>query len=181
MNIIELYENLKSSYKRYLESFITIKDERIKDKVSNSIKNEALWPKALIQFNPNFAKGIGVKELIAKGLPIHKDLEHFFDKPFYKHQQEAIELGCQDKEFIVTPAPKALRPKRSRLRKRKPSTPRFMRNSRRKCRNSRQRFPWMKSDSERYWILRTSSLSARSQAGRNLWNSRSSLRRLRKS
>lgn len=56
----------------------------------------------MIQFNPNFAKGIGVKELIAKGLPIHKDLEHFFDKPFYKHQQEAIELGCQDKEFIVT-------------------------------------------------------------------------------
>ena len=56
----------------------------------------------MIQFNPNFAKGIGVKELIAKGLPIHKDLEFFFDKPFYKHQQEAIELGCQDKEFIVT-------------------------------------------------------------------------------
>lgn len=102
MNIIELYENLKGSYKRYLESFITIKDERIKDKVRDSIKNEELWPKALIQFNPNFAKGIGVKELIAKGLPIHKDLEHFFDKPFYKHQQEAIELGCQDREFIVT-------------------------------------------------------------------------------
>lgn len=102
MNIIELYENLKSSYKRYLESFITIKDKRIKDKVNDSIKNEELWPEALIQFNPNFAKGIGVKELIAKGLPIHKDLEFFFDKPFYKHQQEAIELGCQDKEFIVT-------------------------------------------------------------------------------
>ena len=61
MNIIELYENLKGSYKRYLESFITIKDERIKDKVRDSIKNEELWPKALIQFNPNFAKGIGVK------------------------------------------------------------------------------------------------------------------------
>ena len=59
MNIIELYENLKSSYKRYLESFITIKDKRIKDKVNDSIKNEELWPEALIQFNPNFAKGIG--------------------------------------------------------------------------------------------------------------------------
>lgn len=55
-----------------------------------------------LQFNPNFKQGIGVKELIAKGLPIHKDLEYFFDKPFYKHQQDAIELGCQDKEFIVT-------------------------------------------------------------------------------
>ena len=102
MNIIELYESLKGSYKSYLESFVAIKDERIKEKVSNSIKNEKLWPKALIQFNPNFKKGIGVQELIAKGLPIHKDLEFFFDKPFYMHQQEAIELGCQDKEFIVT-------------------------------------------------------------------------------
>ena len=102
MNIIDLYEKLKGRYKNYLESFVTIKDERIKETVSDSIKNEKLWPKALIQFNPNFEKGIGVKELIAKGLPIHKDLESFFDKPFYKHQQEAIELGCQDKEFIVT-------------------------------------------------------------------------------
>lgn len=102
MNIIELYENLKGSYKSYLESFVTIKDERIKEKVSDSIKHEELWPKALIQFNPNFEKGIGVKELIAKGFPIHLDLEYFFDKPFYKHQQDAIELGCQDKEFIVT-------------------------------------------------------------------------------
>ena len=102
MNIIELYENLKGSYKSYLESFVAIKDERIKEKVSDSIKHEELWPKALIQFNPNFEKGIGVKELIAKGFHIHPDLEYFFDKPFYKHQQDAIELGCQDKEFIVT-------------------------------------------------------------------------------
>lgn len=97
MNIIELYESLKGSYKSYLQSFVAIKDERIKDEVSESIKNEKLWRKALIQFNPNFKQGIGVKELIAKGLPIHKDLEYFFDKPFYKHQQDAIELGCQDK------------------------------------------------------------------------------------
>ena len=54
MNIIELYQNLKGSYKSYLESFVTIKDERIKEKVSDSIKHEELWPKALIQFNPNF-------------------------------------------------------------------------------------------------------------------------------
>lgn len=72
MNIIELYENLKGSYKHYLESFITIKDERIKDKVCDSIKNEELWPKALIQFNPNFAKGIGVKELLPKDFPFIK-------------------------------------------------------------------------------------------------------------
>lgn len=45
MNIIELYENLKGSYKHYLESFITIKDERIKDKVRDSIKTRSYGPK----------------------------------------------------------------------------------------------------------------------------------------
>lgn len=40
--------------------------------------------------------------MIENGLPIHRDLEKFFNTPFYKHQQEAIELGCRGKEFIVT-------------------------------------------------------------------------------
>lgn len=60
MKIIELYDNLNGSYKSYLESFVAIKDERIKEKVSDSIKNEKLWPKALIQFNPNFKNGIAI-------------------------------------------------------------------------------------------------------------------------
>lgn len=102
MNIINLYDRLKSSYKAYIGSFASIKDERIKDIVSKAIAEEKLWPKALIQFNPNFEQGIGVSQMIENGLPIHKDLECFFRTPFYKHQQDAIELGCQDKEFIVT-------------------------------------------------------------------------------
>ena len=102
MNIIKLYKDLKSNYKSYLESFVTIKDKRIKNEVFEAIKNERLWPEALIQFNPTFQIGIGVKEMIAKGLPIHHKLEHFFSEPFYQHQQDAIELGCQEKEFIVT-------------------------------------------------------------------------------
>ena len=102
MDIIKLYEQLKKNYKNYLESFVTIKDERIRETVSGSIQQEKLWPKALIQFNPNYQKGESVKDMIARGLPIHQDLDKFFANSFYKHQQEAIELGCQDKEFIVT-------------------------------------------------------------------------------
>ena len=102
MDIINLYEKLKSSYKSYIESFVSIKDKRIEETVQQAIHDESLWPDALIQFNPNFAKGIGVNDMIKSGLPIHKDLSLFFKTSFYKHQQEAITLGCQDKEFIVT-------------------------------------------------------------------------------
>ncbi len=102
MDIIHIYDKLKSSYKDYIDSFVTIKDKRINEIVSDAIQSESLWPDALIQFNPNFAKGVGVSDMIDSGLPIHKDLELFFSNPFYKHQQDAITLGCQDKEFVVT-------------------------------------------------------------------------------
>lgn len=102
MDILSIYDKLKESYKSYLSSFISIKDSRINDVVTTAIASERLWPEALIQFNPNFMKGIGVEELIARGLPINAGLKHFFKDSFYLHQQQAIELGCQDKEFIVT-------------------------------------------------------------------------------
>lgn len=60
MDIIKLYDKLKDSYKSYLSSFVSIKDERINDKVNQAIDDEELWPRALIQFNPNFASGIDV-------------------------------------------------------------------------------------------------------------------------
>ncbi|MBO6237531.1 MAG: DEAD/DEAH box helicase, partial [Bacteroidales bacterium] len=92
----------KGSYKDYLESFVTIKDKRIEEKVHDAISKETLWPDALIQFNPNYEKGKTIADMIDGGLPIHPDLAYFFENSFYKHQQEAIELGCRDKEFIVT-------------------------------------------------------------------------------
>lgn len=98
MNIIKLYNDLKSNYKSYLESFVNIKDQRIKDCVDDSMRTDKLWPKALIQFNPNYEKGLDVKELIASGFPIHKELELFFSNAFYKHQQEALEI---DRKSVV--------------------------------------------------------------------------------
>lgn len=102
MDILHLYDKLKGSYKDYLESFVTIKDKRIEERVHEAIAKETLWPDALIQFNPNYEKGLSISEMIENGLPIKPELNLFFENRFYKHQQEAIELGCRDKEFIVT-------------------------------------------------------------------------------
>ena len=102
MDILNLYDKLKGSYKDYLESFVSIKDKRIEERVHEAISKETLWPDALIQFNPNYEKGLAIADMIEEGRPIHPDLSLFFENRFYKHQQEAIELGCQDKEFIVT-------------------------------------------------------------------------------
>lgn len=102
MDILKLYNDLKDSYKDYIGSFTVIKDPQIRTKIEEAIRSEQLWPEARIQFNPNFEVGLDVAAMIDKGLPIHPELSCFFKNKFYKHQQEAIELGCQDNDFIVT-------------------------------------------------------------------------------
>jgi ATP-dependent helicase YprA (DUF1998 family) len=96
MDILNLYDKLKGSYKDYLESFVSIKDKRIDERVHEAIAKETLWPDALIQFNPNYEKGKSIAEMIDDGLPIDPGLSFFFKNSFYKHQQEAVELGCRD-------------------------------------------------------------------------------------
>lgn len=103
MNIISQYDDLTSRYKEYIRSFVYIKDERIREMVDQAIDRKEMWPPALIQFNPCFATGGGLQDMIDKGLPIHPNLMRFFGRDaFYLHQQQAIELGCQDREFVIT-------------------------------------------------------------------------------
>ena len=102
MDILNLYDKLKDSYKDYLESFVAIKDKRIDERVHDAIAKETLWPDALIQFNPNYEKGKTIAQMIDDGVPINPELSLFFENSFYRHQQEAVELGCRDREFIVT-------------------------------------------------------------------------------
>ena len=102
MNIIEIQQELKERYKQYISSFVNIKDASIAQKVSETLEGDRFWPETLIQFNPNYAQGRDVQDMIMQGLPIHPKLKSFFSSRFYLHQQQAIELGCQGKEFVVT-------------------------------------------------------------------------------
>lgn len=102
MNIIEIQQELKERYKQYISSFVNIKDASIAQKVSETLEGDRFWPETLIQFNPNYAQGRDMQDMIMQGLPIHPKLKSFFSSRFYLHQQQAIELGCQGKEFVVT-------------------------------------------------------------------------------
>ncbi len=102
MNVLELFDDLKTEYKEYIRSFSYISDERIKAKLEEVLEQDSLWPKALIQFNPTFKTGRSVTEMIADGIPLHPNLPDFFPNKFYLHQEEAIIKGCQDQEFVVT-------------------------------------------------------------------------------
>jgi superfamily II DNA/RNA helicase len=102
MNIFEFHKKLIENYKSYIGSFLHIKDPFIRDFVKQAFANNHFWPEPLIQFNPTFEKAKPLSYYIQKGV-LHPELGFIFEGyNLYRHQIEAIELGVNGKEFIIT-------------------------------------------------------------------------------
>ena len=102
MDILNFHKKLISQYKSYIQSFLKIKDSSILKFVDEEIDNKKLWPDPLIQFNPTFEKGRPLKQLVDEG-HLNKEIDSIFSGfNLYKHQEEAILLGSNGKEFVVT-------------------------------------------------------------------------------
>lgn len=102
MDILSFHNKLIENYKRYIQSFLNIKDPGIDKFVESEIHNKKLWPEPLVQFNPTFEKGRKLEKLVDEKL-LHAELRNIFSGfELYKHQEEAIVLGANGKEFIVT-------------------------------------------------------------------------------
>ena len=99
MNIFRFRNKLIADYRSYIESFIDIKEPRLKKFVDDQISSEFLWPKPLIQLNPSFEPGKSPDELIEANV-LHPECGKVFraaksaDSPegkplrFHKHQED---------------------------------------------------------------------------------------------
>ena len=114
MDVFELRNNLVSDYESYIRSFISIQDERIREKVEKELGEGLLWPDPLIQLNPSFESGKRIDELVAEGI-LHQECSKLFrmDKErnsmgrgqslrLYKHQEEAIRIACKGRNYVLT-------------------------------------------------------------------------------
>ena len=102
MDFFKVQKNIVDEYKQYIQSFINIKNNDIRNSVEEAILSGKLWPDPLIQFNPAFEPGPSVETLVKDG-SLHTDMNYIF-KGFnlYKHQVEAIKLGTSGKDVVVT-------------------------------------------------------------------------------
>lgn len=102
MNILSFHKELLDNYRSYINSFIHIKCPEIKTFVEAGMDDKKLWLEPLIQFNPTFEKGKALKSLVDAG-QLHPELSNIFsDIDLYRHQEEAILLGADGREFVVT-------------------------------------------------------------------------------
>ncbi len=102
MDIFATHADITRDYRDYINSFIRIADERIRQSVYKELESGKLWPDPLIQFNPAFKKA-GPIEQVADRLGLHHDLKRTFTGfHLYQHQVEAIDLGLHARDFVVT-------------------------------------------------------------------------------
>ena len=57
MDVFALRDQLVKDYRHYAESFLTIKDERIREHVERELDEGLLWPDPALQLNPAFESG----------------------------------------------------------------------------------------------------------------------------
>ncbi len=102
MNIFQTHARIVKDYENYISSFLNIADQGIKQHVEDELKQGKLWPEPLLQFNPAFEMSGSVSDLAHSGL-IHKELADIFKGySLYHHQAQAIQLGTNNQDFVVT-------------------------------------------------------------------------------
>lgn len=102
MNILDVHANIIADYADYTKSFIDIADTNIRDAVAQQLTDKRFWPDPLLQFNPAYRRAGRIDALAAEG-KFHAQMGAIFAQyELYQHQLDAITLGLQNTDFIVT-------------------------------------------------------------------------------
>lgn len=112
MNVFDLRSQLVEDYASYIESFIQIRDKRIRDYVEKQLASGLLWPEALIQLNPAFEPGHWADELVDEGI-LHRVCKEVFRRKndenptgerfrFHQHQEDAIRVAQGGHNYVLT-------------------------------------------------------------------------------
>lgn len=106
MNVFDLRERVLDDYRRYVESFLNIRDKRIQKFVHEELERGVLWPEALVQLSPSYEMGKSVSDLTDSGIlhPLCKKIFQRNGSPFnlYYHQEKAIYTAQKKLSYILT-------------------------------------------------------------------------------
>jgi len=112
VDIFEFRDRLISDYSAYSQSFVQIKDARIREHIESKLSQGLLWPEALVQLNPSFQPGAWIDDLIKEGILNEgcggifriKSNEDPIGKPLriHRHQEDAIRIAKNRQNYVLT-------------------------------------------------------------------------------
>ncbi|BAY42014.1 DEAD/DEAH box helicase domain-containing protein (plasmid) [Nostoc sp. NIES-2111] len=107
LDIFNFRNEVIGDYRRYIESFLKIRDRKVKEFVDTELDKGQLWTDPLVQLNPSYKKGATAKELVQQQI-LHPDCENYFCKQdgspftFHYHQKQAFETAQRQEPYVVT-------------------------------------------------------------------------------
>ena len=112
MDVFDLRNDVVRDYAEYVQSFVTIRDPRIRSAVEEEFASGLLWPEPLIQLNPAFQQGPPLQDLVDDGT-LHPEALKIFrkkDRPtsdegplrLHQHQVEGIRAAKERENYVLT-------------------------------------------------------------------------------
>lgn len=102
LDIFQLRNQVINDYRQYIESFLKIRDTKVKEFVNQELDKGQLWPNPLIQLNPAYQSGAEITTLIKQGI-LHPNCERYFSQfRFYRHQEQAFHCAFQEQPYVLT-------------------------------------------------------------------------------
>lgn len=106
LDIFNLRDEIISDYRSYIESFLKIKDAKVKEFVDRELDRGELWSNPLVQLNPSYKLGSTVTDLVKGGI-LHPDCSRYFSKDgksfqFYYHQEQAFLAANRQEPYVLT-------------------------------------------------------------------------------
>lgn len=113
MDVFALRQTLVDDFRHYAESFMTIRDERVKEHVTRELDDGLLWPDPPLQLNPAFETGGRIDDLVDEEL-LHAECRQIFragksdndrfgrDFHLHKHQADAIRAAKREANYVLT-------------------------------------------------------------------------------
>ncbi|MEI2581757.1 DEAD/DEAH box helicase [Scytonema sp. PRP1] len=106
LDIFNFRNEVIGDYRRYIESFLKIRDPKVKAFVDQELDKGQLWTDPLVQLNPTYKKGATVNELVQQGV-LDRECDRYFSKDgkpftFHYHQKQAFESAQRQEPYVVT-------------------------------------------------------------------------------
>lgn len=106
LDIFNLRDEVIADYRRYIESFLKIRDPRVEAFVDRELERGELWRDPLVQLNPSYKGGATVTQLVQRGV-LHRDCDRYFSRNgqpfrFHYHQEQAFLAAQRQESYVLT-------------------------------------------------------------------------------
>lgn len=93
-------------YRSFVQSFVEIADDRVRETVENEIASGLLWPEPWLALNPTFQSGGTITQLVRDNV-LHPACEAIFRRDgqpltLHQHQRDAVEIAAQGRSYVLT-------------------------------------------------------------------------------